>query len=214
MKITTVTNVTVDGVMQGLGDRDEDRRNGFERGGWARPLFDDEVASHLGRLYQRADAFLLGRRTYEVFANSWGTGTWGAKAGDNPISTALNTRPKYVVSNTLANPTWEGTTILSGHKVTAIQELKSARTGELQVHGSPSVVRWLLDHDLVDEITLLVYPVVLGQGERLFPAADPDMSLNLIDSRATANGVMVQVFQPDGRPTYAAAKDGAPTQQT
>src|SRR5918998_1291232 len=101
MKLTTNTNVSVDGVMQGLGGPEEDRRGGFERGGWAMPYFDEETAALIGQVYQRADAFLFGRRTYEVFAGSWGTGSWGANQGDNPISVALNTRPKYVASTTL-----------------------------------------------------------------------------------------------------------------
>src|SRR5215208_4352222 len=90
MKLTTNTNVSVDGVMQGLGGPEEDRRGGFERGGWAMPYFDSETAALIGEVYQRADAFLFGRRTYEVFAGSWGTGSWGANQGDNPISVALN----------------------------------------------------------------------------------------------------------------------------
>ena len=104
MKLTTITNVSVDGVMQGLGASDEDRRGGFERGGWAPPLFDDEAATFLGEVYQRAHAFLFGRRTFEIFAGSWGTGSRGANQGDNPISVALNTRPKYVASTTLTDP--------------------------------------------------------------------------------------------------------------
>src|ERR671913_945641 len=96
MKLTTNTNVSVDGVMQGLGGPEEDRSGGFERGGWAMPYFDEETAALIGQVYQRADAFLFGRRTYEVFAGSWGTGSWGANQGDNPISVALNTKPKYV----------------------------------------------------------------------------------------------------------------------
>jgi len=93
MKLTTITNVSVDGVMQGLGGQDEDRRGGFERGGWALPLFDSEVEAYLGQVYQRAGAFLFGRQTYEIFARSWGTGSWGTDEGSNPISTALNSRP-------------------------------------------------------------------------------------------------------------------------
>src|SRR5438105_2980591 len=110
MKLTTITNVSVDGVMQGLGGPDEDRRDGFERGGWAPPLFDDEAATFLGEVYQRADAFLFGRRTYEIFAGSWGT--WD-DPGDSPIWTALNTKPKYVASTTLTDPRWTNTTVLS-----------------------------------------------------------------------------------------------------
>ena len=203
MKLTTITNVSVDGVMQGLGGPEEDRRGGFERGGWAMPYFDEETAALIGQVYQRADAFLFGRRTYEIFAGSWGTGSWGADQGNNPISVALNTRPKYVASTTLTDPQWADTTVLSGDVAAAIAELKAKPGGELQVHGSGNLVRWLLDNHLVDEITLLTYPVVVGQGTRLFPATGPAMALDLIDSRATASGVTSQVYRPTGRPQYA-----------
>src|SRR5215217_8466244 len=202
LKLTTITHVTVDGVMQGLGGPDEDRRGGFERGGWALPLFDDEAATFLDQVFQRADAFLFGRRTYEIFASSWGTGSWGANHGNNPISVALNTRPKYVASTTLTDPQWADTTILSGDVAAAIGELKAKPGGELQVVGSLSLVRWLLDNDLVDEITLLTYPVVVGQGMRLFPDSGPDLALELVESRATASGVMNQVYRTAGRPQY------------
>jgi dihydrofolate reductase len=202
MKLTTNTNVSVDGVMQGLGGPEEDRRGGFERGGWAMPHFDSETADLTGQVYQRADAFLFGRRTYEVFAGSWGTGSWGANQGDNPISVALNTRPKYVASNTLADPQWADTTVLSGDVAAAVSELKAKPGGELQVVGSLSLVRWLLDNDLVDEITLLTYPVVVGQGTRLFPDSGPDLALELVESRATPSGVTMQVYRTAGRPQY------------
>src|SRR5207244_2256565 len=204
MKLTTVTNVSVDGVMQGLGGPDEDRRGGFERGGWALPLFnnDKEAATFLGEVFQRADAFLFGRRTYEIFAGSWGT--W-ADPGDSPIWTALNTKPKYVASTTLSDPPWADTTVLSGDLPAAVGELKAKPAGELQVHGSGSLVRWLFDNQLVDEITLLTYPLVLGQGTRLFPDTGPDTALELIDSRSTPSGVIIQVYRPAGRPRYATA---------
>jgi dihydrofolate reductase len=204
MKLTTITNVSVDGVMQGLGGPDEDRRGGFERGGWQRPpgpLFDDEAAAFLAEVYQRADAFLFGRRTYEIFAGYWGV---MADSG-NPIAAALNTRPKYVASTTLTDPQWADTTVLSGDVAAAIGELKAKPAGELQVHGSGNLVRWLLDNHLVDEITLLTYPVVVGQGTRLFPATGPDTALELVDSRATPKGVTIQVYRPAGRPQYATA---------
>jgi dihydrofolate reductase len=202
MKLTTNTNVSVDGVMQGLGGPEEDRSGGFERGGWAVPHFDTETAALVGRVYQRADAFLFGRRTYQVFAGSWGTGSWGANQGDNPISVALNTRPKYVASTTLTDPPWAETTVLSGDVAAAVGELKAKPGGELQVVGSLSVVRLLLDNDLVDEITLLTYPVVVGQGARLFPDSGRDLALELVESRATAGGVTVQVYRTAGRPRY------------
>jgi dihydrofolate reductase len=189
--------------MQGLGAADEDRRGGFERGGWAIPLFDDEAATLMGQVYQRADAFLFGRRTYEIFARSWGTGTWGENQGDNPISAALNARPKYVASNTLTDPQWADTTVLSGDVAAAVGGLKAKPAGELQVQGSGNLVRWLLDNHLVDEITLFTYPVVVGQGTRLFPDTGSDTALELVASRSTPKGVTVQVYRLTGRPQYA-----------
>jgi dihydrofolate reductase len=200
MKLTTVTNVSVDGVMQGLGGPGEDRRGGFERGGWAPPLFDKEAAKFLGEVYQRTDAFLFGRRTYEIFAGSWGT--W-EDPGDSPIWTALNTKPKYVASTTLRDPRWADTSVLSGDLAAAIGELKARPAGELQVHGSGSLVRWLFDNKLVDEIILLTYPVVVGQGTRLFPETGRDTALELVDSRATRGGVTIQIYRPAGHPEYA-----------
>ena len=202
MKLTTTTNVSVDGVMQGLGGPDEDRRGGFERGGWAPPLFHDEAATFLGEVYQRADAFLFGRRTYEIFADSWGT--WD-DPGDSPIWTALNAKPKYVASTTPFDPKWANTTVLSGDVAAAIRELKAKAGGELQVPGSGVLVRWLLDNDLVDEITLFTAPVVVGQGTRLFPDTGQDIALDLVDSRATPKGVTIQVYRPTGRPEHATA---------
>jgi dihydrofolate reductase len=202
MKLTTTTMVTVDGVMQGLGAPDEDRRGGFERGGWQAPLWDDEAMTALNQVYARADAFLFGRRTYEIFAGSWGS--W-ADPGDSPIWTALNSRPKYVASTTLTNPRWADTTVLSGDVAAAIAELKAKRGGELQVHGSGGLIRWLFDNQLVDEITLFVGPVVLGQGTRLFPDSGPDIALDLVASRSTPKGNTIQVYRPTGRPRYEAA---------
>ena len=199
MELTTVTQVSVDGVVQGNGARDENRSGGFERGGWARPLFDDEAMTFVNQVYQRADAFLFGRRTYELFA-----GYWGVRSG-NPIADALNTRPKYVASTTLTDPQWADTTVLSGDVAAAAGELKAKAEGELQVHGSGTLVRWLLDNQLVDEITLFVCPVVVGQGTRLFPDTGPDIALELVDSRATPQGVTIQVYRPTGRPQYASA---------
>jgi dihydrofolate reductase len=205
MKLTTITHVTLDGVMQGLGAQDEDRSDGFERGGWAIPLFDDEAGTFLDRVFGRADAFLFGRKTYEIFAGSWGTGSWGANEGNNPISVALNTRPKYVASTTLTEPEWDGTTVLSDDVAAAVAELKAKPGGELQVHGSGVLIRWLMDHDLVDEINLFTYPLIVGQGTRLFPDTGPDRAFELIESQTTPSGVIIQVYRPAGRPEYATA---------
>src|SRR4051794_39926715 len=126
MKLTTMTQVTIDGVMQGNGAAsDEDRRNGFERGGWARGKGDNETMTFINETYQRADAFLLGRRTYELFAGSWGSWTVQDVPGWEPVMRALNIRPKYVASITLADPAWSGTTVLSRDVAAAVRELKA-----------------------------------------------------------------------------------------
>jgi dihydrofolate reductase len=205
MKLTTMTQVTIDGVMQGNGGASDDRRNGFERGGWARGKGDNETAAFINQTYQRADAFLLGRRTYELFAGSWGSLTIEDVPGWEPVWQALDTRPKYVASTTLGDPAWSGTTVLSDDLATAIADLKAKPEGELQVHGSGVLTRWLLENDLVDEMTLVVVPVVLGQGARLFPDAGPELALDLVGSRVDSKGVAIQVFRPAGRPQYATA---------
>jgi dihydrofolate reductase len=200
MKLTTMTQVTVDGVVQGNGGAsDEDRRNGFVRGGWALGKGDDETMTLINETYQRAEAFLFGRRTYELFAGYWGV----REDLENPIVGALNTKPKYVASNTLTEARWADTTVLSGDLAAAIRELKAEPGGELQVHGSGTLIRWLLENDLVDEMTLLIIPVVVGQGTRLFSDSGPDLALDLVESRVDSKGVTIQVYRPAGRPQYA-----------
>ena len=186
MKLTTNQQVSVDGVVE-------------NNGRWARSQFDSDAMSWNDQAYQRADAFLFGRRTYDLFAGYWGV------RGDleNPIVGALNTKPKYVASNTLTDPQWTGTTLLSGDLATAIQELKARPGGELQVVGSGTLTQWLLEHDLIDEMNLLIIPIVVGQGARLFPDHGPDLALDLIESRAFPKGITLQVYRPAGRPQYA-----------
>jgi dihydrofolate reductase len=197
----TNTQVSVDGVMQANGGRNERLDPGMERGGWARgPVFDDEAMTFVNDFYQRADAFLFGRRTYDMFAPYW-----GAQGDSNPIAAALNSRAKYVASTTLTDPRWADTTVLSGDLAAAIRELKAKPGGELQVHGSGALTRWLLANELVDEMTLLIIPVVVGEGARLFPDTGPDTALELVDSRAFPKGIMLQVYRPAGRPQYATA---------
>lgn len=200
MQLTTTTNVSVDGVMQGLGGPDEDRSGGFDRGGWAIPLLDAETGDYLNQVYGSAEAFLFGRRTYEIFAGYWGV---LPDPGANPIAAALNSRPKYVVSTTLTGPRWEGTSVLHGDVVTAVGELKDKHDGVLLVPGSGALVRWLLANELVDQLELVTYPVVVGQGTRLFPDSGPDLALELVSSRTTSRGITIQAYRPHGRPEYA-----------
>jgi dihydrofolate reductase len=195
MKLTTTVQVSVDGVMQGPGGPEEDEHGRFERGGWAH--FDDEAGTVMDEIYERADVFLFGRRTYEIFAGSWGT--WD-DPGDSPIWTALHTRPKYVASTTLTEPRWANTTVLSGDLAAAVGELKAKPGRELQVHGSGALFRWLFDNDLVDEMNLFTFPAVVGQGVRLFPESGRDVVLELLESRSTPQGVSIQVYRPTGRP--------------
>jgi len=199
MKLTTTTFVSVDGVMQGIGNPDEDRRGGFDRGGWTTPLWDSDAGSYLTGIFERADAFLFGRWTYDVFASSWGA---VANPQMNSVAKALHERPKYVVSNTLTDPQWANTTLLSGEVATAVAGLKATAGGELQVHGSGVLIRSLLDNNLVDELNLFMFPAVVGQGTRLFPDSGPDRALELIESQATRGGVTIQVYRPAGHLDY------------
>jgi dihydrofolate reductase len=198
MKLTTTTQVSVDGVMQANGGPNW-LDVGFERGGWARPLFDSEARTFVDQVYERADAFLFGRRTYEFFAGYWGV----MDLGSGPIADALNARPKYVASTSLTDPQWADTTVLFGDLAAAIGELKAKSAGELQVHGSGVLTRWLLENDLVDEMNVLIVPVIVGQGTRLFPDTGPDMALDLVESRAFPKGITIQAYRPAGRPQYA-----------
>ena len=192
MKLTTTTQVSVDGVMQGPGARD-DELDVFERHGWAH--FDNEAGKIMDEIFQRADAFLFGRLTYKHFAATWGT--WDDPG--SPIWTALHTKPKYVASTTLTDPQWANTTVLSGDLRAAVRELKAKPGGELQVHGSGALFRWLLENNLVDEITLFTFPVVVGQGRRLFPETGLEWTLELVGSQAAPSGVTMQFYRTTGR---------------
>jgi len=134
MKLAMTTMVSVDGVMQGLGGPDEDRRGGFSRGGWSTPLFDKETATAMNEIYARAEAFLFGRWTYDVFAGSWGA--IKEVPPNNPVAEALATKPKYVASKSPIDPKWANTTVLSGDILAKVRDLKAIRGGELQVPGS------------------------------------------------------------------------------
>jgi len=197
--LITNTQITVDGVMQANGGNNPEFDPGFDRGGWAIPLGDDESTAYIADFYQRADAFLFGRHTYELFAGYWGV----QDPSSSPFAGALNTRPKYVASNTITDPQWADTTVLSGDLESAIRELKAKPGGELQVHGSGQLIRWLLEHELVDELTLIVCPVIVGGGgTRLFAEDGKDFALELLESRTFATGITVQSYRPNGRPEY------------
>ena len=198
MQLTVTTFLSVDGVYQGPGGPDEDRSGGFDRGGWLVPHFDEATGEFMNSIFQNVDAFLLGRRTYEIFAASW------PKATDpnDPVATKLNTLPKHVASTTLTDPEWANSRVIEGDVADAVGDLKEREGGELQVHGSGQLVRFLLEHDLVDRLNLLVFPVIVGAGRRLFPASGMATGLALDESRTTPSGVTVSVYRPTGRPEF------------
>lgn len=203
MKLTVTTFLSVDGVMQGPGGPDEDRDNGFTRGGWVVPHFDEDTSRFVEEVFNQVDAFLLGRVTYEIFAASWPKAT----DPDDPIANRLNTLPKYVASTTLTDPEWGPTTVLNDDVPTAVAELKQRPGRELQVHGSGGLVRTLHDHDLVDEYRLLVFPVVVGGGGRhLFADRGVATGLTLVDSRTTGSGVAIHVYRSTGRPEFGSVE--------
>jgi dihydrofolate reductase len=198
MQLTVTTFLSVDGVYQGPGGPEEDRRDGFDRGGWLGPHFDEATGQFIDEIFREVDAFLLGRRTYEIFAASWPNAT----DPNDMVAKSLNTLPKYVASSTLHDPQWANTTVLEGDLVAAVQQLKERDGRELQVHGSGRLVQLLLASDLVDRLNLLVFPVIVGAGRRLFPDSGIATGLALEESRTTPSGVAISVYRPVGRPEF------------
>ena len=198
MQLTVTTFLSVDGVYQGPGGPDEDRSGGFDRGGWLVPHFDEATGKFIDEVFGRVDAFLLGRRTYDIFAGYWPNVT----DPDNPIASRLNALPKYVASTTLEDPKWANTTVLEGDLAAAVRELKQREGRELQVHGSGALVRFLLANDLVDRLYLQVFPVIVGAGKRLFPDQGIATGLALEEARTTPSGVTISVYRPTGRPEF------------
>ena len=200
MKLTASMMLTLDGVYQGPGGPDEDRRGEFDRGGWTAPYGDEEGWRAVSSWFERADALLLGRRTWEIWEPYWPQ----HDAGD-PVSHGINVLPKYVPSTTLKDPTWQNTHVIDGDVEAAIRELKSTPGRELQLHGSGELLRWLLERDLVDELSLRIYPVIVGDGLRLFPERGQAHALSLVESRPLSSGVLLQTYRLAGRPTFGTA---------
>jgi dihydrofolate reductase len=202
MQLTVTTFLSVDGVYQGPGGPEEDRSGGFDRGGWLVPHFDEATGEFMTEVFKGVDAFLIGRRTYEIFAASWPNVT----DPNDPVANSLNTLPKYVASSTLQDPQWSNTTVLKGDLASAVQELKDRDGRELQVHGSGRLVQFLLANDLVDRLNLLVFPVIVGAGRRLFPESGIATGLALDESQTTPSGVAISVYRPSGRPEFGSVE--------
>jgi dihydrofolate reductase len=199
MKLTATMMLSLDGVYQGPGGPDEDRRGGFDRGGWTAAFADPEMWPFLTSMFERADALLLGRTTWEIWEPYW------PLHDDNPLGHAINVLPKYVPSTTLRNPAWQNTHVIADDVEAAVRELKARPGRELQVHGSGVLLRWLLERDLVDQLNLRLHPVVVGDGLRLFPEHGPTHHLELVESRQMPAGVTILTYRPAGRATFGSA---------
>ncbi|SCF84707.1 dihydrofolate reductase family protein [Streptomyces sp. Ncost-T10-10d] len=198
-KLTLTTFLSLDGVMQAPGGPDEDTSGGFEYGGWLVPFADEGMGQFMTEVFDRCAAFLLGRCTYDIFAGHWPKVT----DPDDPIAGRLNRYPKYVVSTTLEKADWQNTTVISTDVVEEVARIKERTDGgELQIHGSGSLARSLMAHDLIDEYNLLVHPVVLGRGRKLFPDGGLPTAFEQTEARTTPNGISIHTYRPTGRAQF------------
>jgi dihydrofolate reductase len=203
-KLLVTTFLSLDGVMQAPGGPDEDRSGGFDHGGWLVPFADEDMMRFVVDWIARADGFLLGRKTYEIFAAHWPRVT----DPDDRVARALNTLPKYVASKTLdANSVeWNNSTLIPGNVVEEITKLKRRPGKELQVHGSGELAQTLIENDLVDEYRLWAFPVILGRGKRLFGAGTVPATLKLVDSQTTSTGVAIHTYKRAGEMQYGSVE--------
>jgi dihydrofolate reductase len=194
------TFLTLDGVAQAPGGPEEDRESGFTHGGWQVPFFTEQLGAIIGPWFANPGAMLLGRRTYDIFAGYWPH--IAADHGDAPMAKILNETPKYVASRTVTSLEWENSHLLDANVPAAVAELKKQDLGEIHVHGSLDLARTLIQHDLVDEYRLTVFPVVLGTGKRLFGDGTVPGSLALVSAQTTDAGVVACVYRRAGEVRY------------
>jgi dihydrofolate reductase len=184
--------LTLDGVMQAPGASDEDKEEGFQHGGWQMPLFDDAMGQAVDRGMKSMTGLVLGRKTYEIFA-----GYWPNQPDDNPFAATFNSVPKYVASRTLSEPLeWSNSSLLGQDVAAALRELKEETDGDLIVIGSGDLAQTLMENDLVDEYQIMIHPLVLGTGKRLFREGSPVIPLRLIDHKTSSTGVLILTYRP------------------
>jgi len=205
MKLTLTEFLSLDGVAQGPGSPDEDTSDGFTQGGWLVPHIDDAFIQQTATWLGKADALLFGRRTYDNFSRDWPNIT----DPDDPFTEKMNGLPKYVASHSLAKAEWAPTTILSGDIAAQVSELKRQPGRELQIHGSAQLGQSLLAAGLIDELRLVIAPVVVGNGRRLFPVGGAPAGLSLIRNETTPGGLAIHVYETAGLPKYATYQAGA-----
>ncbi|MBF8169857.1 dihydrofolate reductase [Streptomyces olivaceus] len=196
-RIIVCTFLTLDGVMQAPGGPDEDAEGGFEHGGWQRPVDDEEVGTAVAGWYERSDAMLLGRKTYESFASYWPT----ADPAD-PFTDRMNGMHKYVASRTLTSVEWRNSTLLEGDVAEAVRRLKASDGGDINVVGSGDLAQTLMRHGLVDEYRLTIHPVIVGTGKRLFADGAIPTALAPVGVSTTKGGTVVGVYRPAGEPDH------------
>ena len=196
-KLVVGTFLTVDGVMQAPGGPDEDREGGFEHGGWSFNYWDDVMGQLIVESTLQAGALLLGRKTYEIFAAHW-----PRVGGDDPVAAKLNSVPKYVASRTLDEVTWNNSTLIEGDVAEAVAKLKEEPGAEIQVTGSGELIQTLMEHDLVDEYRLWTFPIVVGQGKRLFAGGTIPGALKLVDTKTSTTGVAIHTYERAGDLQY------------
>jgi dihydrofolate reductase len=197
-KLTLTTFLTLDGVMQAPGGSNEDQSGNFQHGGWLVPYVDDVMFRIVGQRFGNADAFVLGRKTYQIFAAYWPRITDPA----DPVASALNRLPKYVASKTLQKTEWHNSSLIRGDLAEQVAELKRRYPREIQIHGSGDLAQTLIARDLVDEYHLWLYPVILGTGKRLFASGTVPAALTLAETTTTSTGVVVSIYRRAGKPTY------------
>ena len=203
-KLVVGTFVTLDGVMQAPGGPDEDRDGGFKHGGWLVPFFDQKMVEIMTDWVDAAGGFLLGRRTYEIFAASWPN---SADPNDR-IAAALNQRPKYVASRTLEKVDWHNSTLLKGDVVEEVRKLKARDGDEIQVHGSSDLLQTLLKHDLIDTLRIWQFPVVIGTGKRLFGEGTMPGTFKLVETQFSTTGAVLHVYERAGDLRYGIVEVG------
>ncbi|HVD61916.1 MAG TPA: dihydrofolate reductase family protein [Gemmatimonadaceae bacterium] len=193
-KIIAITQVSLDGVMQAPGGPEEDPSNGFTEGGWAMPFVDDEAGKIIDEIISRDFDLLLGRRTYEIWVGYW------PKHVDNPIGAAFDKATKFVVTRTLDHLDWKTSQRIDGDIVEKIRQLKSSGGPELHVWGSSKLLQTLIAADLIDEHRIWVFPVILGEGKRLFENGVPPRGFTLVETRSTPSGIIANTYHPTGEP--------------
>lgn len=206
-KLVAGTFITLDGVMQAPGGPNEDRDGGFPHGGWLVPYFDEKFAEIMTEWTKHAGAFLLGRKTYEIFADSWPKSIDPA----DETATALNTRPKFVASKSLDGLDWNNSILLEGEIAEEVAKLKALEGGEIQVHGSGDLLQTLFKYDLVDTLRIWQFPVVLGTGKRLFGEGAVPCSFRLVDTQLNTTGAVLHVYERVGNLKYGEVEVGQET---